>query len=94
MKNTIYIDIDSEREQPILIGKGQDSPIPQSKEEAQSMVLVDINCMTEALLSLIHLADQNEFGNKEEMVNKVIAELIKYLSPVDDTKDSTNEKDE
>lgn len=88
MKNTIYIDIDSEREQPILIGKGQDSPIPQTKEEAAQMVLVDINCMTEALLSLVHLADQNEFGKKDELVAKIQAELSKYIAPEED---NTNE---
>ena len=78
MKNTIYIEIDSEKSTPILFGKGPDSPKPTTPEEAGEMVLVDINCMTEALMSLIHLADQSGYGKKNELLTDAIAKLTSY----------------
>jgi hypothetical protein len=93
MKNTLYIDIDSEREQPILIGKGPDSVGPQTKEEAANMVQIDIKCMAEALISLIHLADQNGYGDKEQLVNESIALLEQYKSLPKAEQINTNEND-
>jgi hypothetical protein len=79
MKNKIYIDIDSERAEPILFGKGEDIPRPTTEEEAKEMVLTDIVCITEALISLIHVADQVKYGQKEVIVNQVMASLNQYL---------------
>jgi hypothetical protein len=80
MKNTIYIEIDSEKATPILFGKGPDSVAPKTPEEAGAMVLVDINCMTEALMSLIHLADQSGYGKKDELLTDAIAKLVEYAN--------------
>ncbi len=80
MKNTIYIEIDSEKATPILFGKGPDSPKPTTPEEAGAMILVDINCMTEALMSLIHLADQSGYGKKDELLTDAIAKLVSFAN--------------
>ena len=37
MKNTIFIDIDTERERQVLIGKGHDTTPPTSPEEAKEI---------------------------------------------------------
>jgi hypothetical protein len=79
MKNKIYIDIDSERKDQILLGKGNDIPQPTNEEEAKDMVLMDIVCLTEALITLIHVADQNKYGEKKAIVNQAIASLNQYL---------------
>lgn len=79
MKNTIYIEIDSEKSEPILFGKGPDSPAPKNEEEAKNMVIIDINCLTEALLSLIHLADQNGYGDKTILTNKAIDSFKNFI---------------
>lgn len=78
MKNTIYIEIDSEKATPILFGKGPESPKPTTPEEAGAMILVDINCLTEALLSLIHLADQSGYGNKNELLTNAMVKLVNF----------------
>lgn len=79
MKNTIYIEIDTENVTPIMFGKGPNSKTPTNHEEAAEMILVDINCMTEALLSLIHLADQNNYGDKINITNEIIESLKKSI---------------
>lgn len=80
MKNTIYIDIDTDREQPILIGKGPETVPPTTREEAGIMILEDIACVCDALINLIHVADQNEYATKEGLIEKVKAQLDEYLS--------------
>lgn len=78
MKNTIYIEIDTENETPIMFGKSPDSKMPTNAQEAGEMVLVDIKCLTEALMSLIYLADQNKYGNKNELLNEAILKLESF----------------
>ena len=94
MKNSILIDIDTERDQPILIGKGQENEPPTTRDEAKEMILTDISCLCEALITLIHVADQNEYAHKEDMVNKAIEQLGLLLTPSTTTEETTdnNEK--
>jgi len=80
MKNQIIIDVDTEREKPLLIGKGPEYPPPANKEEGQKMIVEDIACMVDALLSLVHVADQNEYADKAVIIPKIIKELEQYLS--------------
>jgi hypothetical protein len=75
MKNTIFISIDTERDQPIIIGKPPEVPAPATPEEAKEMILVDINCVTEALCRLIDIANQNSYGELTELVNNAIVSL-------------------
>jgi hypothetical protein len=80
MKNQIIIDIDTEREKPLLIGKGPDYEPPATKEEAKVMIVTDIACVVDGLLSLVHIADQNEYADKTIMIPRIIKELEQYLS--------------
>lgn len=75
MKNTIYIEIDTEKDTPIMFGKAPDAVIPKNAKEAGEMVLIDIRCLTEALMSLIYLADQNNYGDKKELLDESILKL-------------------
>jgi hypothetical protein len=79
MKNSIYIDIDTEREQPILIGKGPEIEPPTSREEAGKMIITDIACICDAMISLMHVAHQNDYGVKEELVATAISQLNRFL---------------
>ncbi len=79
MKNLIYIDVDTEREQPILIGKGPEIPTPTNKEEARDMIINDIRCVCETLCILIDVADQNKYALKSELVTESIKQLTKML---------------
>lgn len=80
MKNTVYIDVDTDREQPILIGKGGETEPPQTSDEAKEMILVDIGCVCEALITLMKLAEQNGYAEKEVMVLNVKKQLDIYLN--------------
>lgn len=86
MKNTIYIDIDTERERQVLIGKGAESEVPTNEEDAKQMITVDIACLCEGLCELIHVASQNGYGSKEGFVKASIEQLQKLL--VEDTQNN------
>ena len=79
MKNLITIDVDTEREQPILIGKGAEIPSPTNKDEAREMIVNDIKCVCETLCILIDVADQNKYALKSELVTESIKQLTKML---------------
>lgn len=74
MKNVLIIDVDTERTPAVKFLKDRDQP--QSPEEAKKMVIDDISCACEGLCGLIHIADQNKYGEKKELVTTA----IKYLN--------------
>jgi len=80
MKNKIIIDIDSEREKPLIIGKGSEYQPPTNKEEAKEMLITDLGCVLDALLSMVHVADQNGYADKHELIEKAIKTMNQYLS--------------
>jgi hypothetical protein len=92
MKNTIIISIDTERDQPIIIGKPPEITPPGSPEEAKEMIIVDINCVTEALCRLIDIANQNSYGDITQLVDKAIMSLremkVEKLENKEDEKQS------
>ena len=79
MKNILIIDVDTEREQPVMLGKPKDSPQPTNEEEAKTMILNDITCVCEALLGLISMSSANGYSNKERLVNVTISRLNDLL---------------
>ena len=90
MKNTIYIDIDTEREKQVLIGKGQETTIPTTPEEAKEMIAVDIACICEGLYELISVAGQNGYGSQQAFALAAIDKLTPLT--VVDEKPENNEK--
>jgi hypothetical protein len=82
MKNKIYLDIDTDRTPPIQIGKPEEFNKPTTPEEAKQMVSIDISCVCEALCTLIHIADQNKYGDKEQLVKASIEHLNHMLTPI------------
>lgn len=79
MKTSIYIDIDQEREQPIVFGKPPDFIQPTTREEAQTMVLTDIAGLSAALATLIAAAHDTGYGDSKELVNASLATLTSIL---------------
>ena len=41
MKNILFIDVDTEKESPLTLGKPEDFPKPTNDEEAKIMILND-----------------------------------------------------
>ena len=68
MKNTLLIDIDTERNKPVMISKPPEIAPPTTPEEAKVMIINDISCVCETLCTLIHMADQNQYAFKEDLV--------------------------
>jgi hypothetical protein len=79
MKNSIFIDIDTERKQPVIIGKPPEITPPTTPEEASVMINTDISCLCEALCTLIHMSDQSGYTNKEILVEASIKHLNNML---------------
>lgn len=92
MKNNIFISIDTERDQPIIIGKPPEVPPPSSSEEAKEMILVDITCVTEALCRLIDIAHQNDYGELTELVDAAIVTI--HSMKTEKPEEPTNTSDE
>ncbi len=93
MKNALYIDIDTEREQIVLIGKPPEITPPQTPEEAAKMITLDVSCVCEALCTLIHMADQNGYATKEDLVKasmKYLNDLL-VVPKVDEDSSKTSE---
>lgn len=82
MKNIIIIDVDTERELPIKIGKSPESQQPTTPEEAKSVVLTDLSCILETHKILISIASQSGYANKEELVAESIKKLNELLIPI------------
>lgn len=94
MKNAIYITIDTESDQPIIIGKPPEITPPGTPEEAKEMILIDINCVTEALCRLIYIANQNGYGDLVKLVDNSIMTLHSMKTEVLDLPLHKNEEDE
>ena len=76
MKNSLFIDVDTDREQMVLIGKPPEINPPENAEQAAKMILDDISCTCEALVTLIRIADASDYAKKDEL----FATAIKYLN--------------
>lgn len=79
MRNSITINVDSEATPSITFEKGIGSPIPQNWDEARPMIVTDINCLTEGLIRLIDVADQNDYAEKDVLLKEAIAKLQAFL---------------
>jgi hypothetical protein len=86
MTNSIFIDVDTERDKPIIFGKPPDITPPSTKEEAKEMILNDIICVAQSLKTLIIMAHENEYANKKDLViacvNTINEALIQNKSDI------------
>jgi hypothetical protein len=80
MQNTIIIKVDSEAETQITFSKPSDIKQPSNAEEAKTIILNDIVCLNGALKTLILLANDNSYGDKELLVKDSIKQLEELLT--------------
>ena len=80
MKNILIIDVDTTREKVMMFKKPSDLPLPQTPEEAKSMILQDVSCAFEAFCSLVSVVDQNGYGKKDEMLKTAIDHLNSLMT--------------
>jgi hypothetical protein len=79
MKNTIYIDVDTNNEKPITFSKPSGFDQPSDFDGAKSFILNDITCLCEGICTLITLADQNKYGKKEDLIKAITGRLNDML---------------
>jgi len=90
MKNSLYIDFDTEREDPIRINKTEDL-VEQLKDEdeAKKMILNDMTTVCNALGTLIQIADDNGYFEAK----KTSKMCIDYLNENFNKEIETNTED-
>lgn len=81
MKNKIIVDFDSEREDRFLFSKPPDIPRPKTQDQAKEMVLLDIGCLSEAIVRLILLAQDNGYASKDDLIFSTVATIYQGLNP-------------
>jgi hypothetical protein len=80
MKNLVIIDIDTERQEKILIKKPSSIEKPSDDLSAKEMVVNDMSCVFEAFCTLMNLISDNKFGDK----NQIIDIAVKHLETLKD----------
>jgi hypothetical protein len=80
MKNVIIIDVDTEREQQLQIGKPSDTQPPTTPDEAKAIILTDISCVAETLNLMINIAHDSGYAKREDLVATAINHLKEMLS--------------
>jgi hypothetical protein len=79
MKNTIYIEIDTEKENPITFSKPSGVEQPTDFDGAKTLILTDITCLCEGICTLVSLADQNKYAKKEDLIKAITGRLNDML---------------
>ena len=93
MKNFIFVDVDTDREKPIIFGKPPDMTPPENKEEAKEMILNDIISLAEALKTLITMASQNGYGDREELAVSTVNTIYGSLHEPESLEENNVNKD-
>jgi hypothetical protein len=75
MKNIIVVDIDTDRNPVVQIGKPELTDMPNNEAEAKEMLVKDMACLTEALVTLIHAAHQSGYKDSAESLRDCIKHL-------------------
>ena len=88
----VFVRLCSERSTPERLVSERSRPersTPANKEEAAKMIVNDIACVCEALCTLIHVAEQNDYVKKDELITESIKQLTKML--IEEPKKNTKE---
>jgi hypothetical protein len=89
IKNSIYIEVDTDREIPIKFHKPNGTVAPTNPQEAANMLLTDIACLAEAITTLIYIAGKHEYADKNELINATIKTLYGALETSDNNPSET-----
>lgn len=80
MTNKIIIDFDSERPDRFLFSKPEDIPQPKDHEEAKKMILLDIACLSEAIVTLIVMANDSGYASKDNLIFSTVNQIYEGLN--------------
>lgn len=92
MKNIIVVDIDTERTPTVQIGKTEASSLPKNEQEAKEMIITDMACLSEALVTLIRTADNSGYKTIRESLNDCITHLERSFEDNAEEVDNSEEE--
>ena len=96
-KNVLYVDVDSEREETVQIGKPKHFIAPLNKNAMEQVLMTDLTTLCEGIVTVAHLIDKEEFHSKDNVIKFVIQHLAKSISEtkcVDVKKEEATEETE
>jgi len=79
MKNIVIVDVDTERENQVMIKKSTEFEMPSNDESLAEMIKIDIICLCGGLCSMIQFSDENNLGTKEDYIKATINTLNELL---------------
>ncbi len=80
VKNKITLDLDTDREVPLIITRPLDWVEPSNPEEAKQSIDLDIKMTCEALCRLIKVASDSNYGDKTDLVKAANFHLNNLLN--------------
>lgn len=98
MKNSILIDLDTDRERQILFSKPPDIILPDNKEDAAKMLAIDIATLSYAIKMLIGMINDNPtkislVNGVTKTINEILTETI-LNEPEKNSEESSSEETE
>lgn len=79
MTNQLFIDVDTERDNPIVFSKPSNISLPQTKEEEAKVLVNDVISLAHALKLLIQIAGHKGYADKSKLVDGVVKTVIEAL---------------
>lgn len=94
MKNIVYIDIDTDREdQPVRVGKPADFQIPETAEKDQEVTQIDTKSLVEGILLMGVYMETKGYQSFDDTLDDVMTQLKEGYEDIKEaTKQNTEEK--
>lgn len=89
MKNVIMVDIDTEREEALIIRKENDFVAPESKEEILKVVMLDVSTLVCGIKDLIN--SHMEIGLANSVITNIQADLAGFKDELNKLEEKENE---
>jgi hypothetical protein len=78
-KNTLIIDVDSERDEIVKLQKPEHIIPPTNEEAMKQTLLVDLTTACEGIVTIAHLLDKEGVQNKEKTIEKITTHLANSI---------------
>lgn len=86
MKNTVIINVDYDRQNPVIIEKPVGIMKPKDEDEAKQMIKKDIITATHGLFTLIEMANDSGYMDSDKAAELLISQLNRKFLTTEETK--------
>jgi hypothetical protein len=93
MKNIVYVDIDTDREdQPVRIGKPSDFQLPETTEKDQEVTQLDLKSLIEGALLMGVYMENRGYQSFDDTLDEIVEQMkVGYEDYKENTKQNTEE---